>query len=54
MSGNYDSVLLVGNCGKDPEIRSTQSGDRIANISLATSESWKDKIRQAGRKNRVA
>lgn len=34
---------LIGNLGRDPEIRSTQNGDRIANFSLATSESWKDK-----------
>lgn len=38
-----NKVLLLGNVGKDPEIRSTQSGDKIANFSLATSEKWKDK-----------
>jgi len=36
-------VILVGNLGRDPEIRSTQNGGRIANFSLATSESWKDR-----------
>lgn len=36
-------VQLIGNLGKDPEIRSTQDGKEIANMTLATSESWKDK-----------
>jgi single-strand DNA-binding protein len=36
-------VILVGNLGKDPEMRTTQSGAKIGNISLATSETWKDK-----------
>ncbi len=35
--------MLIGNLGREPEIRSTQSGSRIANLSVATSESWKDK-----------
>jgi hypothetical protein len=38
-----NKVILVGNLGKDPEIRSTQDGREIANLSLATAESWKDK-----------
>lgn len=42
MSG-VNKVILVGNLGRDPEIRSTQDGTKIANLSLATSESWKDK-----------
>jgi single-strand DNA-binding protein len=41
MSANR--AILLGNVGKDPEIRQAQSGDRIATFSLATSESWKDK-----------
>lgn len=41
--GSVNKVMLIGNTGKDPEIRSTQSGSRIANLTLATSESWKDK-----------
>jgi single-strand DNA-binding protein len=41
MSANR--AILLGNVGKDPEIRSAQSGDRIASFSLATSEQWKDK-----------
>ena len=40
---SLNRAILVGNVGKDPEIRHTQSGDRIASFSLATSESWKDK-----------
>lgn len=43
MSGSLNKVLIIGNLGKDPEIRSTQSGKEIANLSIATSESWKDK-----------
>jgi single-strand DNA-binding protein len=43
MSGSVNKVILIGNVGKDPELRSTQSGQRIANFSLATSESWTDK-----------
>jgi single-strand DNA-binding protein len=38
-----NSVNLLGRVGKDPEIRSIQSGDRVANLSLATTEKWKDK-----------
>lgn len=43
MSGSLNKVTLIGNCGKDPEIRATQDGKEIGNITLATSESWKDK-----------
>jgi single-strand DNA-binding protein len=43
MSGSINKVILIGNVGKDPEIRSTTNGDRIANFTLATSEQWKDK-----------
>lgn len=43
MAGSVNKVILVGNLGRDPEIRSTQGGDRIANLNLATSESWRDK-----------
>jgi len=39
---SVNKVILVGNLGRDPEIRSTQSGDRCANLRIATSESWKD------------
>lgn len=40
---SVNKVILIGNVGKDPEIRSTQDGKEIANLSIATSESWKDK-----------
>ena len=43
MSGSVNKVILVGNLGKDPEIRHTQDGKAIANLSLATTESWRDK-----------
>ena len=43
MAGSVNKVILVGNVGVDPDIRNMQSGDRVANLSLATSESWKDK-----------
>jgi single-strand DNA-binding protein len=40
---SLNKVTLIGNVGADPEIRSTQSGDKIASIRLATSEKWRDK-----------
>jgi single-strand DNA-binding protein len=43
MAGSVNKVILVGNVGKDPEIRRTQDGRPIANLSIATSESWRDK-----------
>lgn len=43
MAGSINKVILVGNLGKDPEVRSAQDGSKIVNFSLATSESWKDK-----------
>jgi len=43
MSGSTNKVILVGNLGKDPEIRTFANGGRVASFSLATSESWKDK-----------
>ena len=44
MAGSVNKVILVGNLGRDPEIRSTQDGMRIANLALATSESWRDRV----------
>ncbi len=38
-----NKVILIGNVGKDPDIKATNNGSTIANISVATSESWKDK-----------
>ena len=43
MAGSVNKVILVGNLGKDPEIRTLNSGDRVANLTLATSESWRDR-----------
>ena len=43
MSGSINKVILIGNVGKDPECRSMQNGDKVANLSIATSETWKDK-----------
>ena len=43
MAGSVNKVILVGNLGRDPEIRSTQDGTRIANLSVATSETWRDR-----------
>ena len=43
MAGSVNKVILVGSLGKDPEIRTLNNGDRVANLRLATSESWKDK-----------
>jgi single-strand DNA-binding protein len=43
MAGSVNKVILVGNLGRDPEVRHTQAGDPIVNLNLATSESWRDK-----------
>ena len=43
MAGSVNKVILIGNLGRDPEIRSTQDGVRIANLSVATSETWRDR-----------
>ena len=43
MAGSLNRVQLIGHVGKDPEIRSTQGGAKIANLTLATSETWNDK-----------
>lgn len=43
MAGSVNKVILVGNLGRDPEIRRTQDGRPIANLRIATSESWKDR-----------
>ena len=44
MAGSLNKVTLIGNLGKDPEIRTTSDGRELANFSIATSESWKDKV----------
>ncbi len=43
MAGSLNKVTLIGNLGRDPEIRAMQSGDRVCNLAVATSERWKDK-----------
>jgi single-strand DNA-binding protein len=43
MAGSVNKVILIGNLGRDPEIRSLGSGDRVASFSIATSESWRDR-----------
>ena len=43
MAGSINKVILVGNLGRDPEVRSTQDGGKIVNLSIATSERWKDR-----------
>lgn len=44
MAGYLNKVTLIGNIGRDPEIRTTQDGGRIVTLSVATSESWRDKV----------
>ena len=43
MAGSVNKVILIGNLGQDPEIRSFQNGGKIANLRIATSETWKDR-----------
>lgn len=43
MSGSVNKVILIGNLGRDPEVRTMPSGDKIVTFSLATTESWRDK-----------
>lgn len=43
MSGSVNKVILLGNLGRDPEVRSTQDGMKIVNLNIATSERWKDR-----------
>ena len=43
MAGSVNKVILIGNLGADPEIRTLNSGDRVANLRIATSESWRDR-----------
>lgn len=46
MAGSVNKVILIGNLGRDPEVRTMQNGNKVANLNLATSETWKD--RQTG------
>ena len=43
MAGSVNKVILVGNLGRDPDIRSMQDGNKVVNLSVATSESWRDR-----------
>ncbi len=43
MAGSVNKVILIGNLGKDPEVRRLNSGDQVVNFTLATSENWRDK-----------
>ena len=43
MAGSVNKVILIGNLGQDPEVKTFQNGGRIANLGIATSENWKDK-----------
>ena len=43
MAGSLNRVMLIGNLGNDPDIRTMQNGGRVCNLSIATSENWKDK-----------
>ena len=43
MAGSVNKVILIGNLGADPEIRTLNSGDRVANLRVATSETWRDR-----------
>ncbi|WP_281982339.1 single-stranded DNA-binding protein [Thalassorhabdomicrobium marinisediminis] len=43
MAGSLNKVMIIGNLGRDPEVRSFQNGGKVCNLRIATSESWKDK-----------
>jgi single-strand DNA-binding protein len=43
MAGSVNKVILVGNLGRDPEVRTSQDGSKIVNLNIATSETWKDR-----------
>ena len=43
MAGSVNKVIIVGNLGRDPEVRTFQNGGKVCNLSIATSETWKDK-----------
>ena len=44
MAGSVNKVILLGNLGRDPEVRNFPNGGKVANFSIATSETWKDRI----------
>jgi len=51
VAGSVNKVILVGNLGNDPDVRTMQSGEKVVNLSLATSDSWKDKNTGERREN---
>lgn len=51
MAGSVNRVTLIGNLGKDPEVKRMQSGDMVVNFSLATSDTWRDKNSGERREN---
>jgi len=51
MAGSVNKVILVGNLGAEPDVRTMGSGDKVVNLSIATSESWKDKASGERREN---
>jgi single-strand DNA-binding protein len=58
MAGSVNKVILVGNLGKDPEIRTVQNGGKVASFSVVTSENWKDRTsgerKERAERHRVA
>jgi single-strand DNA-binding protein len=50
MAGSLNKVILIGNLGKDPEVRKLPSGEPVVNLRIATSETWRDK--QSGARKR--
>lgn len=52
MAGSINKVVILGNLGRDPEVRSAQDGSKIVSFSVATTESWKDKV-SGGRQSRT-
>ena len=43
MAGSVNKVIIVGNLGRDPEVRTFQNGGKVVNLNIATSETWRDK-----------
>ena len=50
MAGSVNKVILIGNLGRDPEVRHGQDGSKIVNLNIATSETWKDRPPASARK----
>ena len=52
MAGSVNKVILVGNLGADPEVRTLPSGNKVVNLSVATSDNWRDKNSAASARKR--